>query len=286
MHVQCYHFETRTITERDAQGNTRFRTEQVRVNTHSASEKFYYQTWRDISGRFVLDTSGAQANEQKAFVKLHLKIDLQFANDGTALDYERQRESFKWRNNRDTHQEYKEERSIEGFKEFNLVKVGDLKPKCFGLAFYILFMFLTVVEFYKVYVDKFCIDQEFTITKVVSSKGDLNRPELFATYQTLLPCIVYLGAIKTYDAPCISVKMEMPSYEINVSGPAPVVSGQVTMAMPTANVQVAMPTMNVAMNTGTNMQVTSNVSGGMNMSANFGAPGIQFNAQANTPLLH
>jgi hypothetical protein len=274
MHVQCYHFENRQITEKDAQGNTRYRTERVRVDTHHATERFYYVSWRDISGKFVLDTSGVMANEQKAFVKLHLKIDLQFSNDGTRGDYERQRDSFKWRNNRDTHQDYSEHTAMDGFVEFNLIKVSDIKPKCFGLCWYILFTFLTVAEFYKMYVDKFCIVQNFTLTKVVSSKRDLNQPEVFVEYQQLLPCIVYMGQVTSYAAPCVSVKLEMPSYEINLNAPPPVV---VQAAIPQVTMQMNAPQPNVVMH----MNVPQPT---MNMQMNVGMPSMGM--QVNMPGVH
>jgi len=280
MHVQCYHFQNNANIQMDAQGNTKVSNQQNRVNTHSASEKFYYVGWRDISGRFVLDTSGAMANVQKAFVKLHLKIDLQFAQDGTQNDYERQKASFKWRNNRDLYQDYSEDRIIEGFKEFNLVRVGDYQPKFFGLIWYILCMFLTVVEFYKIYVDKFCIAQDFTVTKVLSSKGDMSKQE---QYLQLMPCIVYMGNITTYSAPLIMPAMTMPSYEINVSVNGGMATGGMTVSANMPSMQISgssggmtvnaqMPNMQVQMNPNVTMEVNANM------------PGITMTA--TSPLLH
>ena len=39
-HITCYHWEERTITEKDSEGNETTRTESYKVNTHSASQKF------------------------------------------------------------------------------------------------------------------------------------------------------------------------------------------------------------------------------------------------------
>lgn len=45
MHVECYHYETRTT--RTKHGT---RTRRVKVVTHVASERVYFKSWRDISG--------------------------------------------------------------------------------------------------------------------------------------------------------------------------------------------------------------------------------------------
>ena len=47
--IQCYHYETRRHTSRDANGNTKTTTRQERVNTHSASAQFNYSIWQDHS---------------------------------------------------------------------------------------------------------------------------------------------------------------------------------------------------------------------------------------------
>lgn len=279
MHVQCYHMETRYINERDAQGNMRTRTETVRVNTHSASERFYYISWRDISGRFVLDTSGAMANQKLAYVKLHLNLGLDFAPDGTQLDYERQRESFKWRNDRDTNMDYSEHKIMDGFIEHNLVRVSDYNPPYFGLMWYILAMCLTVVEFYKWYVDKFCIPQDFLIKKVCSSKMDLNNPQNVVQYQALFPCIIYLGQTRMYDQVCVMPQMTLPSYEINLSMPQQkIVVNAPALQVSMPNVAMQMPGVSMQVNAGPTMQMNT---GGMQVNANM--PGLT--VTATTPLM-
>lgn len=294
-YVKCYHFQTKTVQVRDAQGNMTFKTEQEKVYTHEASEKFYYTSWRDISGRFVLDTSGAMQNTEKAFVKLHLKLDLQCAKDGTQDDLERQKRSFYWRNNKDTHQEQHEADELEGFLEYNLVRVTDFNPKFFGLLWYIISMVLTVCEFYKTYVDKFCIEQNYTITKVVSSKDNINKPELLVQYQQFLPCIIYMGQTKMYDIQFVAPTLVLPSYEFDVNFNVGA-TGSVTVTTP-----VMAPQASITMNAGPTMHMTANMPGmtmtttnaGMTVNANMpgmtvnaNMPGITMTANASTPLLH
>ena len=39
-HISCYHWETRTTSSTDSDGNTTYSTEEVKVHTHSATESF------------------------------------------------------------------------------------------------------------------------------------------------------------------------------------------------------------------------------------------------------
>jgi len=45
LNIQCYHYENRTTT--NSEGQTK--TEKVRVNTHSAHEKYNFSEWVDKS---------------------------------------------------------------------------------------------------------------------------------------------------------------------------------------------------------------------------------------------
>ncbi len=237
MHVQCYHNETRYIVEKNAEGKTSTRTDTTRVDTHSSTENFYYISWRDVSGQFLLDTSGAQLNEKLAFVKLNLTVHMEFAGDGTKDDYEKQREWFKSRNRLDVYQDYNERTELAGFKDYTLVRVTDYNPSFFGMGWYALFTVLTLVEFYKLYVNMFCISQRFAVTKVVSSRRDINAPEYIAQYVPMVPCIVYLGQTRIYDAVPVMPAMVPPPPVGSVQ--VPMVPGM--MAPPDAGTEPSMP---------------------------------------------
>ena len=235
MHIQCYHYETHHYTDRDSNGNVTHRTEQVRVNTHFASEHYYYISWRDVSGKFDLDYSGASANQERPFVKLHLGLNMSPVNDGTIEDFQYQMNSFISRNNWDTHYDFSEHYEMAGYLEHNLIRVSDHKPACFSVGWFVLFTFLTMVEFYKLYMDKFCIVQEFTIVKAVSSRRDLNAPDYISQYSAQIPCIVLYGKVTTYDGPMILNPGELvkPDYSQQVP-PNQGVPGQQPMAQPMA----------------------------------------------------
>lgn len=250
MHIQCYHYETRLRTERDANGNTSVKTEQVRVNTHSSTERYFYISWRDISGKFDLDVSGAMEKQERPFVKLHLGLAMQPAGDGTESDFNHQKNSFVWRNNRDTHYDFDERLELQGYDEHILVRVSDFQPPYFSLGWFILFTLLTVVEFYKQYMDKFCVVQDFTIRKVVSSRQDLNNPTYVQQYIAFIPTIVYMGVVKTYDGPMILAQGELlapppppvdmaPGFTVTMSTQA-AVPGNVAVANPGVSMNISL----------------------------------------------
>jgi len=199
MTIQCYHYESRQVRQQDSKGNVTYTTERIRVDTHFATERYYYISWRDISGKFDLDVSGATSQQEKPFVKLHLKLVMKLADDGTESDFYYQKRSFIHRNNLDTHYDFNEALQLAGYKEYTLVRVTDFNPPCFGGAWFILFTLLTFAEFYKIHLDKYSIVQDFDIAKVVSSRRDLNNPQYVQQYIPLMPCIVFMGSIREYS---------------------------------------------------------------------------------------
>eukprot|EP01022_Parablepharisma_sp_SALTPOND_P008704 TRINITY_DN136732_c0_g1_i1.p1 TRINITY_DN136732_c0_g1~~TRINITY_DN136732_c0_g1_i1.p1 ORF type:complete len:346 (+),score=5.80 TRINITY_DN136732_c0_g1_i1:113-1039(+) len=213
MFVQCWHNQTTFHEEKDSQGRTHTVTKTVRVNTHSASENFHYKSWRDVSGRFILDTSGAMRSQQRAFIRVHLGLRLELANDGTKVDFEQQKASFINRNRLDQYQDYHERVTMENFNKYNFVKVSDYEPEYFGAWWYVLFAVLGGAEFYKKYVEKFCIEQAFEVVKVVSTRRDLNA---VAEYNPMVPGIVYMGETRVFDAPMGTPLLEQnmnPSFQ-------------------------------------------------------------------------
>ena len=74
-HIQCYHYEDRQVTRKDADGNTVTETKRERVNTHSASDKFHFEDWKDLSDKidilFFLERISA--------VRLHVYDDIRYS---------------------------------------------------------------------------------------------------------------------------------------------------------------------------------------------------------------
>ena len=101
----------------------------------------------------------AQA-KKKAFIKLHLQKEINFVDSISYNDYLNQKDLF-WRRNRffDVHMDFNETRYIPGMEKHNLVKIGNEDPSSVAIGWYILFVILTFGQFYKQYVDSFCVFQ-------------------------------------------------------------------------------------------------------------------------------
>ena len=190
--VTCYHYETRHNHSRDAQGNERHTTKQVRVVTHSETRDFHYMSSRDVSGIFRLDSESVVVNPNKNFVKLNLKLNVRKSEDGTHDNYVEQRDRFFLSNRwRDVHMDTHESTYLNGFNEYNLVSIGDTIPISVNLCFFILSTFIGFAQFYKKYVDSFCVYQEYTVVKEISSFRNLNAQEFHCNYSQFNPSIVF-----------------------------------------------------------------------------------------------
>ncbi len=210
MHIVCYHYETREVTEKDAQGNTQVRSESVKVETHRAESQFFYTSWRDVSGVFTLNTEGAMVDMRRAFVKLALVLDMQFAEDGTIQDYEQQRVSFVQHNTKDMYQDYTQQSILDGMQPRILVRVSDFRPKYLGAGWFAACAVLGLIEVYKLHMDRYCVEQDFTVRKVVSTRRNLAAmPE----YAGMVPQIKYLGEVRTYAEPIAQAEAQQPLIE-------------------------------------------------------------------------
>jgi len=187
-HLTCYHNETIHHRKEDKDGKVTVSTETKRVNTWHERKNFMFVSSRDISGLFRLNSEAINENPGKYFVKLHLKLDVKRSGDGTENDYTMQRDYFfntnRWR---DQYMETSESTSLSGFNAYNLVAVGGEIPTYVNFGFYVLFTLLTVVELYKIYVNSFCISQNYTIVKEISSKRNLNANEFNSIFGGYTP---------------------------------------------------------------------------------------------------
>ena len=200
--VNCYHYETRTYTTTDNEGNTQTHTETIRVNTYSETQEFYFKSFKDTSGMFILDMDNVKLSPKNYYIKLHLTSTIYPSNDGTMDDYIRDRDNFYNINRcRDTHMDTHENKMIDGFNEFKLVSVGDKKPLCVNYGCYFIFILIGFSELYKSYVNHFCIAQNFNLSKEFSSRRDLTSPEFVETYFERQPSIRIQDEIIKVDDP-------------------------------------------------------------------------------------
>lgn len=93
------------------------------------------------------------------------------------MDYNYYRSDFYYRNKyRDIHMNYGERRYTPGLENYTLIKINNNEEDPCGVSggLFVLFTLIPFVEFYKCYIDSFCVYQEFTVRKLVSTRYDLN----------------------------------------------------------------------------------------------------------------
>ena len=122
------------------------------------------------------------------YVKLHLKLSIDFADSVSLLDYYTARNNFYDKNKynyKDTYFDFDEKRILPGFSEDHFVKITDKKTKI-SRRWYTLAIILGFAEFYKSYTSTRSIDQTFTIVKLISTRYNLLQQSGFSEMQPRL----------------------------------------------------------------------------------------------------
>ncbi|MCQ2818652.1 MAG: hypothetical protein MJ252_15405 [archaeon] len=144
---------------------------------------------RDVSGLFKLDIPKEEIS-QKYYIKLDMKQCIDWADEISYLDYIKAKREF-WENNRyrDIHMEFKEERNIPGFTDYELVLIRDKEPLSVKVPYFLLFTFLPCAQFYRKYVEKYYITKEYKLRKLISTRNDLKDDKFNAKYANMNPAI-------------------------------------------------------------------------------------------------
>jgi len=170
--ASSYHYETKTRVEYDSKGRLQNTTYDEKVITHYDTITLSYYSSRDVSGPFVLNLKKLGNVD---YVKLHLKLSIDFADSVSFNDYYTAREKFYNKNKyqyKDTYFDFDEKRTIPGFSEDHFVKITDEKTMI-SRGWYTFAIILGFAEFYKSYASTRSIDQTFTIVKLISTRYNL-----------------------------------------------------------------------------------------------------------------
>eukprot|EP00055_Hartaetosiga_balthica_P003776 m.8965 g.8965 ORF g.8965 m.8965 type:complete len:395 (-) comp3319_c0_seq1:261-1445(-) len=158
-HIQCYHYETRTRTVRDSNGNTKTETYTERVNTHSASMVFHIQQWYDDSAPFFVPN----------YEICQLKFSKSFKfTDASFSRYKMEREVFIRENDRDVHYSFTEGRYIAGMKKKALTyhENADL-PCSTSPTWFWIFTLLTLSWFIRTHLGSHTGEFKYHYSKVI-----------------------------------------------------------------------------------------------------------------------
>ena len=185
--VDCYHYEKRVTSE-----------EPVKVTTYSETVKFHYYSVKDVSGLFLLD-GNKELQAKKAFIKLYLKTEVNFADTISFMDYALQKEALYNENKyRDAYININEKRTIEGLHDYNLIQISDYQPAGVNKWLYILLTWIPLCQFYKLYIDSLCVSQKFKIRKLVSTRYNLLESDYLQQYQTISPALYLHDKMYSY----------------------------------------------------------------------------------------
>lgn len=199
-HCECYHYEKRRIVTRDKDGRETVTYRDEKCVSYIDNYILPYYSCKDVSGLFFLNISEAQA-KQKFFIKLRLGLEVNFADAISYYDYNYQKEAF-WQRNRfrDIYFDFHETRTLKDFKKYNLVQIGEGIPPYVGKCYFALSVFFLYSEFYRRYIDRFCVKQHFKIRKIVSTRYNLLDQQYFDMYQQLTPALNLVLNNFTYTA--------------------------------------------------------------------------------------
>ena len=195
---ECFHYETHNHVRISPQGIDKY-TSKEKVVSYTGKSNMEYYSARDISGIFILNCDKNLLNT-KAYIKLELKANIDFADPPTIRDYQIQKDYFINQNKyKDDYFDFQEKRLIPDMDEYNLVRIFDTEPKSVNFGLFFILTILTFVEFYKIYINYFCVYQKFIVKKIISTRYNLNLPMYTAKYQQYVPVINLINVTYNYQ---------------------------------------------------------------------------------------
>ena len=193
--ITCYHLETRTRTVNytDAHGNSQSRLETYTetVVTYSGSNKFEFNSWRDVSDRQKLPSIGSK------ILRIKVMKDINFADEESSAAFNRFKEDYLNGNRyRDACMDHSVEQDIPGFKE-RLMGCNGKRPCWMNLPCFFLAHLLLLGWPYRWLLKGKTDKAEFVVKKEVSINEDIMHPTppSFATTMnsTPAPCENHLA---------------------------------------------------------------------------------------------
>jgi len=183
--IRCYHMETRTrlVSYKDKDGNrrTRWETYTVRVDTHSASDNYRFDTWDDVSGKLP------SLSDYK-LTKLTIGKQWMFADTFTAADYNQGKLRFIQLNDRDVSYDFSTTLEIPGYRPKVLaeVKPGS-KPEFLTAGWYWFMNILGLGLIFRWYFTAISGQREFNLIKRVQKRVPIMQTRILPTMTVLVP---------------------------------------------------------------------------------------------------
>ena len=174
------------------------------VVTFKDSCKFSYYSSRDCSGHLILKTF-SRTIKYKLLLKLNINKKIFFADNDTISDYSNEMNNLIRKNKyKDALFKSKVIVDFEGDDIYNIIKLRNKTSYFINVCLYIIFTFLTLIEFYKLFVKIVTLTEELTIVKFISTRNDLSNIQRYSPFnpELFLPCenkhIYYEPSIYNY----------------------------------------------------------------------------------------
>jgi len=163
MWCECYHYETRTRSYTDSNGNRKTETYTEKVTTYRGSDTFRYGSWADVSGQL-------QGLENFGLIRLKMEYSIHFADSDSNRAYDDHYQRFCQANRwRDTHFSSGHTRTVPGFTARVMSQNESVKaPKFLSLGFYILSAFFSCGFPYALWLQSISHHAAFFVKKTVS----------------------------------------------------------------------------------------------------------------------
>lgn len=178
MHIECYHYETRTRTvyhtHRDSNGNTtrqpRTETYTEKVVTYRESKQKQFGSWIDNSG---VAPKLVDIDQSKFGILVRLRQTVEFDTPETANFMQQQANNFRSQNmNRDTHYSFTESLKREDFKSALFLVDKDRMPRLVGPGWYVLSTLLFCAWPYRFALRHGVLETKYQICSKVSMHQD------------------------------------------------------------------------------------------------------------------
>ena len=172
---ECFHYEKRQ------NGRSSYTIDEV--ITYSETINYSYISYRDISGLLILNIDVSDI-KKKYYIKLEIIKKVYLSDNNSISHYYALKKNIIEKNkHRDTYIRTYNYIDIEGLPYFYIIKLKDDDPWLIGNGFwYLIFTLLTLVEFYKIYVNSLFLYQSFTIKKLISISYDVNMDQRFNSF--------------------------------------------------------------------------------------------------------
>ena len=161
-HIVCYHYETRTRTTTDSQGNTRTETYTEKVITHTASHVVRFEEQYDASP--IL--SGL---ERFRMTRIYNKVKIAFVSEGVQEQFESMRRQWIHEHNRDVHHDFSEKHKLPGLISHVLTFNGKRKkfPRLLNCAVFTVLCVVTLDWVVMFWLMRHSARLDYTYLKVV-----------------------------------------------------------------------------------------------------------------------